>query len=170
MIIRTRCVFSWTGWQGRGGWGVGGGGVGGGGWGGVGGGGGGVGWGGWGGGGGGWGGGGGVGWGVGGGGGGGGVGGRIGPLFAKRTDVLPPPNLGWYFSNRSEIWQAHRQQRGWDACQISERYNKYDIQSRALETSRDLAVKRLTLSWIKGAVMRLPTWGDMILAYFFSRP
>ena len=47
----------------------------------------------------------------------------------KRTDVLPqdvasghwvsePRDLGLNFSNRSEIWQAPRQQRHRDACQM----------------------------------------------------
>ena len=48
------------------------------------------------------------------------------------------------FSNCSEIWQATRQQRFLDACPILERYDHYNIQSRGFETSRDLAVRRLT--------------------------
>ena len=51
-------------------------------------------------------------------------------------------------SNRSEIWQAPRQQRYRDACQIPERYDHYNIQSRGFETPRDLAVRRLTAYWI----------------------
>ena len=35
----------------------------------------------------------------------------------------------------SEIWQASRQQRCRDACQVSEKKNHYSIQSRGFETS-----------------------------------
>ena len=52
-------------------------------------------------------------------------------------------------SYRSEIWQASRQQRCRDACQISEWYDNSNIQSRFFETSRDLAVRRLTAKWIE---------------------
>ena len=45
------------------------------------------------------------------------------------------------FSNRSEIWQALRQQR----C----RDDHYNIQSRGFETLRDFAPKRLTTMWIE---------------------
>ena len=44
------------------------------------------------------------------------------------------------FSNRSVIRQARRQQRCREACQISERYDHYNIGSRGFETSRDLTV------------------------------
>ena len=37
----------------------------------------------------------------------------------------------------------------WDACQISEEYDHYNIQSRGFETSRDLAVRCLTSWWIE---------------------
>ena len=56
-----------------------------------------------------------------------------GPLFTKQTDVLPqdpvksrkPRDLGLDFFNRPDIWQAPRQQRYRDACQIQilERYD-----------------------------------------------
>ena len=70
------------------------------------------------------------------------------PRFTKRTDVLvqdsKPWDSGLDFPNRSKIWQAPRQQRCWDACQISERYNRCNIQSRGfsrLRDFRDLAVR-----------------------------
>ena len=47
------------------------------------------------------------------------------------------------FSNRSEIWQAPRQQRRRDACQIAEWYGNYNIQSCGFEASRDLVPRRL---------------------------
>ena len=50
--------------------------------------------------------------------------------------------LQW--SYRSEIWQAPRQQRCRGTCQISERLEKFKPESRGFETSRDLAVRRLT--------------------------
>ena len=46
--------------------------------------------------------------------------------------------------NCSENWQASRQQRCRDACQISVWNDHYNTQSRGFETSRDLAVRRLT--------------------------
>ena len=64
-------------------------------------------------------------------------------------DVLPQDlvksrmsrDSGSNISNRSEIWQAPRQSCCRDACQMSERYDRYNIQSRGFETSRDLAVR-----------------------------
>ena len=50
---------------------------------------------------------------------------------------------GLDFFNCSEIWQAPRQQRCRDACQISELNDHYNTQSRGFETSRDLSVRRL---------------------------
>ena len=69
------------------------------------------------------------------------------PLLRKRTDVLTQyfaksRYLGLIFSNRSEIWQAPRQQRCQDAWKITERYH-YNKQPHGLETSRELAVRRL---------------------------
>ena len=49
------------------------------------------------------------------------------------------------FSNRSEIWQAPRQQRCRDASQISEWYDQNNNQFRSFETSRGLGVRRLTV-------------------------
>ena len=45
---------------------------------------------------------------------------------------------GLDISNRSDIWQTPRQPRCRDACQNSERYDLYNVQSRGFETSRDL--------------------------------
>ena len=41
-------------------------------------------------------------------------------------EISKPRDSGLDFSNRSEIWQAPRQQRCRDACQISERYDHFD--------------------------------------------
>ena len=67
-----------------------------------------------------------------------------GPLFARFRELSKPRDSGLNFSNRSEIWQVHRQRCCRGACQISERYDLCIIQSRGFETSRDLAVRRLT--------------------------
>ena len=57
-----------------------------------------------------------------------------GRLTARSLEVSKP---GLNFSNRSEIWQASRQQRCRDACQFSELYGHYNNHSLGLETSRD---------------------------------
>ena len=67
-------------------------------------------------------------------------------LTAKSREVSKPRDSGLNFSNRSEIWQASRQQGCRDACQISERYNQYNNQSRGFETSA-FPVRRLTAWW-----------------------
>ena len=63
----------------------------------------------------------------------------------KASWSLEALKFEFIISNRSEIWQPHRQQCYRDACQISERYDHCNIQSRGFETSRDLAVRRLTV-------------------------
>ena len=73
-----------------------------------------------------------------------------GPLFSKRTDALPQDPAKsrnretWVldFFNRSEIRQAHRQQRCRDVCAILERFDNYNNKSRGFETSRDFALRR----------------------------
>ena len=73
-----------------------------------------------------------------------------GPLFTKRTNVCTtrsrevskPRDLGLIFSSHSEIWQAPQQQHCRNVCQIAERYDHYNIESRGFETSRDLVVRR----------------------------
>ena len=61
-------------------------------------------------------------------------------LPLKFREVSKPRDWGLNFSNRSEIWQAPRQQRYQDACRIWEYYDHYSMHSRGFETSRDLAV------------------------------
>ena len=56
-----------------------------------------------------------------------------GPIFIERKNVSKPQDSGLDFSNRYVIWQASRQQR--DACQISERCDLYNIQTRGFEAS-----------------------------------
>ena len=65
------------------------------------------------------------------------------------------------------------------ACQISERYDHCSIQSRGFETSRDLAVRRLTARWIeaqgfspvwiRGDCYGWPLWMRRCATRFFSR-
>ena len=78
-----------------------------------------------------------------------------GPLFIKQVDVAPqdpadlskPRDSELDFSNRSDIWQAPRQQRCQCTCQIAERFNHYNTQPCDFETSRDLAVRRPSAWW-----------------------
>ena len=56
--------------------------------------------------------------------------------YCKISWSIEAVRFGLDFSNHSEIWQAPRQQRCRVACQISERYEHYNTQSRGLETSR----------------------------------
>ena len=65
-------------------------------------------------------------------------------LTARSHEVSNQRDSSLNFSNRSEIWQAPRQHYCRDACQISERYDHYNIQSRGFEISWDLAMGRLT--------------------------
>ena len=65
-------------------------------------------------------------------------------LTARSREVSKPRDSCLDYSNRSEIWQASRQQCCRDACQIWEQCHHYNTQSRGFETSRDLAVRRLT--------------------------
>ena len=67
-----------------------------------------------------------------------------GPLFLPQALVkIEARDSDLDFSNHSEIWQASRQQRCRDASQISELYDRYNIQTHGFETSRDLDVRRL---------------------------
>ena len=70
-------------------------------------------------------------------------------LTLRYHEVSKPRDSSSNFSNRSDIWQASWQQRCQDACQMSERYDHYNIHSRGFQTSRDLAVRSLTTKWIE---------------------
>ena len=67
-----------------------------------------------------------------------------GRLIARSLEVSKTWDSGLDFSNSSDIWGSPQQQRGRYACQISERYEQYSIQSRGSET---LVVRRLTAHW-----------------------
>ena len=68
-------------------------------------------------------------------------------LSVRSRKVSKPRNLYLELSDRSEIWQALRQQCCRCACQISKRYNNLKYQSRGFETSRDLTKRRLFVYW-----------------------
>ena len=57
---------------------------------------------------------------------------------ARSREDLKPWDSGLSLNNRSGIWQPPRQQRWRDVCEISDRYNHYDIQYRGFETWRDM--------------------------------
>ena len=72
-----------------------------------------------------------------------------GRFTVRSCEVSKPWVSVLYFSNRSEIWQAPQQQRCRDACQISERYDHYNIKSHGFENSPDFAARHLTAQWIE---------------------
>ena len=49
--------------------------------------------------------------------------------------------------DRSEIWQAHRQQCCRCVCRIWKRCNDFNYHSRGFDTSRDLTIRRLIGYW-----------------------
>ena len=76
------------------------------------------------------------------------------PLFVRSRKVSKPRDLYLDLSDRSEIWQALRQQCCRCACQISKRYDNLKYRSRGFETSRDLTKRRLFGYW-DGALVLL---------------
>ena len=64
-----------------------------------------------------------------------------GRLAVRSRGVSKPRYSGTAFFNRFGIWKAPRQQRSRDACQMLERYDYCNIQSRGFVNSRDLAIK-----------------------------
>ena len=52
------------------------------------------------------------------------------------------------FSHRFDIWQASRQQRCRDTCQISKRLGKSKHPPRSFEISRDLTIRRPPAYWV----------------------
>ena len=65
-------------------------------------------------------------------------------LFVRSRKVSKPRDLYLELPDRSEIWQALRQQCCRCACQISKRYGNLKYQSRGFETLRDLTKRRLS--------------------------
>ena len=68
-------------------------------------------------------------------------------LFVRSRQVSKPRDLYLELSDRSEIWQALRQQCCRCACQISKRYDNLRYQSRGFETLRDLTKRRIFGYW-----------------------
>ena len=68
-------------------------------------------------------------------------------LSVRSRQVSKPRDLYLELSDRSEIWQALRQQCCRCACQISKRYDNLKYQSRGFETSQDLTKRRLFGYW-----------------------
>ena len=66
-------------------------------------------------------------------------------LIVRSHKVSKPRYLYLELSDRSAIWQAPRQHCCRGACQISKRYEHFKTRSRALETLRDLTLRRLSL-------------------------
>ena len=73
-------------------------------------------------------------------------------LSVTSRKVSKPRDLYLELSDRSEIWQALRQQCCRCACKISRRHNNLKYQSRGFETLRDLTKRRLFEYW-DGALM-----------------
>ena len=68
-------------------------------------------------------------------------------LIIRSHKVSKPQDLYLELSNRSRIWQAHRQHCYQCACQISKRYENFNTRSRTFETLRDLTIRRLIGYW-----------------------
>ena len=86
-----------------------------------------------------------------------------GPLFTKRTGVLPPNlvksrsrEFGSYDDRIAlKFWKVIRQRCCRGTCQISGQLEKPKPTSHGFETSRDLAVRRSSAQWIEALVPRL---------------
>ena len=76
-------------------------------------------------------------------------------LFVRSRKVSKPRDLYLELSDRSEIWQALRQQCCRCACQISKRYDNLKYQSRGFETLRDLKKLSLFGYWDGAQVPRI---------------
>ena len=68
-------------------------------------------------------------------------------LSVRSRKVSKPWDLYLELCDRSEIWQALRQQCCRCACQMSKRYDNLKYQSRGFETLRDLTKRRLFGYW-----------------------
>ena len=75
-------------------------------------------------------------------------------LTVRSRNVSKPRDLYLELSDRSEIWQAPRQQGCRSACQISKRCDNLNYKSRGLQTSRDLTITRLIGYWNGALVFR----------------
>ena len=78
-------------------------------------------------------------------------------LSVRSRKVSKPRDLYSELSDRSEIWQALRQQCCRCACQISKRYDNLKYQSRGSEALRDLTKRRLFGYWDGAQIPKLST-------------
>ena len=91
-------------------------------------------------------------------------------LSVRSRKVSKPRDLYLELSDRSEIWQALRQQCCRCACQISERYDNSKYKSRGFETLRDLTERRLFGYWdgvLSSFLTTNPCWLSLLV---FFRP
>ena len=72
---------------------------------------------------------------------------QIRRLTIRSRKISKPSHLYLELFDRFEIWQAPRQHCCRCACQITKRYDTSNYQSRWLETSRDLIIRRLIGYW-----------------------
>ena len=79
-------------------------------------------------------------------------------LTVRSRKVSKSRDLYLELSDRCEIWQAPRQQGCRSACQISKRCDNLNYQSRGLDTSRDLTIRRL-----------IGYWNGALVLYIFVR-
>ena len=88
-------------------------------------------------------------------------------LSVRSRKVPKPRDLHLGLSDRSEIWQALRQQCCRCACHISKRYGNLKYQSRGFGTLRDLTKSRLFGYWDGAQLLKR---SRLLTAYFaFSR-
>ena len=96
-------------------------------------------------------------------------------LTARSGEVSKPRDSGLDFSNRSEIWQAPRQQRCRDACQISKRYDGYnprplDFRRFGGKTSYRLVYRSFMVSHRTNFLLKSVMWFTIELSLqFISR-
>ena len=85
----------------------------------------------------------------------------MGPFQSRK--VSKPRDLYLELYDRSEIWQALRQQCCRRACQILKRCNDLNPQFRSFEILRDLAIKRLIEYWNEALL-----YDKLIISAFIS--
>ena len=77
-------------------------------------------------------------------------------LSVRSRKVSKPRDFYLELSDRSEIWQALRQQCCRCACQISKRYDNLKYKSRGFKTLRDLTKRRIFGYWDGALPLTLP--------------
>ena len=72
----------------------------------------------------------------------------VGPILLRSLEVSKAWACMVKFSHRFDIWQASRQQRCRDTCQVSKRLGKSKHTSRSFEISHDLTRRRPPAYWV----------------------